>query len=411
MKIAVIHASNQGFFPRYYDNIKDAIEHNNDLVRLFVPKSGQNMRCILKYQETFGTRLNWFLHYTLWKITGKQDCWSHIDTYDLIRKLKKYSPDVIHLHIINSCCINLPLLVRYFNSYDIPVVWTFHDCRVFTGNCPYFDEIGCEQWKKRCLCCPEDTPYYIPNHLNCKWNWDFRKVIICSIKNLTIVTPSVWLADFVRSSFLKEKKCEVIYNGVDTDIFRTPSKVNIRKLYNINDKDYIILGCAICWEDRKGLQYFKSLVTKLPTNYKIVLVGAINNRELDGLREKKIIAVGRTNTFEELKAWYQQASVFVNPTIADNFPTTNIEALSSGTPVVTFDTGGSAEAIDNSCGIAVKKGDIENLTHAIIEICNHPEKFTSENCINRSRCFSKKQYDKYVKLFHFLNNEQKNIHS
>lgn len=99
-------------------------------------------------------------------------------------------------------------------------------------------------------------------------------------------------------------------------------------------------------------------------------------------------------------AWYQTASVFCNPTMADNFPTVNIEALAAGTPVVTFNTGGSPEAIDESTGIVVEQGNIDKLYEAVIEVVENRNIYTKVNCVKRSLMFSKNQYDLYVKLYH-----------
>lgn len=409
MKVAILHGSNLGFFPRFYEALKDSIEKSGNQVRLFVPDSGQNRRRVLSNQENFGFRYNWHIHNFLWKLTGKQDCWSHLSTYALISKLKKYRPDVIHLHVINQMQINIPLLVKYVNSNYIPVVWTFHDCRAFTGNCPYFDEVGCEQWVNGCTCCPKDTPYYIKNPNSVKWQWEYRKKWLTSVNNLTIVTPSKWLAGFVGKSFLSNVPCEVIYNGVDTVKFANKPTFDVRSIYKIKKDVNIILGCAINWEFRKGLNFFEVLSSQLSGSYVIVLVGGVKDDDKERLESLGIKVIGRTKSVDEMIAWYQEAAVFINPTLADNFPTTNIEALASGTPVVTFRTGGSTESIDGTCGIGVKKGDDRALMDAIIEVCNNPEKYSRENCIRRSQCFSLRQFDKYVELYHRLVNEHSKV--
>ncbi len=405
MKIAIIHGSNQGFFPRFYEALKDSIENSGNQVGLFVPNSGQNNRRVLSNQINFGFRYNWHIHNYLWNLTGKQDCWSHISTYDLIRKLKRFHPNIIHLHVINQMQINMPMFVEYVNKYHIPIVWTFHDCRAFTGNCPYFDEIGCEQWRNGCVCCPKETPYKIKDPKCVKWQWNFRKKWFKSINNLTIITPSQWLAEFVKQSFFCDTSCKIIYNGVDTYRFSNKSSFDVRSIYGIGKETKIVLGCAINWEFRKGLKFFEEMTSKLSDNFVVVLVGGIKEHDKSRLESIGIKLIGRTKTIQEMVAWYQEASVFVNPTLADNFPTTNIEALASGTPVVTFNTGGSAESIDETCGIAVEKGNDEALLDAILEVCNNPEKYSRENCIKRSQCFSLKQFDKYVELYHRIVNE------
>ena len=225
MKIAIIHAGNVGFFPKYYYGISDSIKKNGDNVKLFVPNSGRNKRNTLSNQSTFGTRFNWFIHYNLYKLTGIQDTFSFFATLNLIRKIKKYSPDIIHLNLINDKILNIPLFVRYVNKNNIAIVWTMHDCRAFTGQCPYFDEVDCFRWKTGCGKCPICEAKI--DNTNITWN--IRRKWETKIKRMVIVTPSKWLANYVKQSFLKNYPVEVIYNGVDIDGFSKDTKLDVRK--------------------------------------------------------------------------------------------------------------------------------------------------------------------------------------
>jgi len=396
MRIAILHAGNTGFFPRYYKAIAQAVEKNSDDIELFVPNSGRNKRNVLPRQHTFGTRLNWFIHYFLYKLSGVQDVFSFFATKDLIRKLKKYNPQVIHFNVINDKIINIPLLVKYINRNKIGVVWTMHDCRAFTGQCPYFDEVGCLRWKTGCGKCPQCETKIDRTNVT----WKIRSKWHTKIERLIIVTPSQWLAGFVKESFFRNHEVRVIYNGVDVEGFSRNVDVDIRKTYNISDEKKVVLGCSIFWEQRKGMVYFKRLAELLTDDYQIVLVGNMADDKKQELAKSNIICTGRTKTFEEMVAWYQTADVFCNPTMADNFPTVNIEALAAGTPVVTFNTGGSPEAIDNSTGVVVEQGNVEDLCKAIVYVVEHKNVFTHENCIRQSHLFSNKRYEQYVKLYH-----------
>lgn len=396
MKIAIIQSGNSGFFPRFYKLLCNAIEENKDKCILLVPNSGRNKRCTLPNQIIWGTRFNWFIHSICYRITGLQDIFSLFETFHLIYILKHQKPDVINFNMINDKCLNIPLLVRYINKHNIPIIWTMHDCRAFTGQCSYFDEIGCYKWKNGCGQCPQCETWID----NTKTQWKIRKKWNTAFKHLTIVTPSEWLASFVKNSMFEGHTVKVIYNGVDTNNFSRKTDLNIRIKYNIGKSKKIVLGCAINWESRKGLTYFEHLSEMLLDNYQIVLVGNIRNDIKEKLTSKNIICVGRTSSIEEMIAWYQEADVFCNPTLADNFPTTNIESLASGTPIVTFRTGGSPEAIDEHTGIIVEKGDIQALCDAVIKVAENRNYYTSEKCIIRSKSFSKEQYQHYVKLYH-----------
>ncbi|MDO4931776.1 MAG: glycosyltransferase [Prevotellaceae bacterium] len=396
MNIAVLHSGNAGFFPRYYCALVSAAQTEGNEIALFSPNSGRNRRNRLPCQITWGTRLNWFVHSRLYKLTGMEDVFSFWETMALLFKLEKYVPDVIHLNLVNDKIINMPLFTYYVNKRNIPVVWTMHDCRAFTGGCPYFDEIGCDRWKTGCGQCKQSKTWIDGTHIV----WKIRRRWHAGIKNLTIVTPSEWLASFVRESFLGKHPIKVIYNGVDTTSFSKPSNLDVRSKYNIANNKKIVLGCAINWEARKGLHFFETLADMLPSDYQIVLVGGIDAIRQGRLKKKGVICTGRTSTLDEMVAWYQRASVFCNPTLADNFPTTNIESLAAGTPIVTFRTGGSPETVDDKTGIVIEQGNIQALSEAVQTICEHRDRYTSDACYTRSQMFSDVNYKEYIKLFY-----------
>ena len=215
--------------------------------------------------------------------------------------------------------------------------------------------------------------------------------------NLTIVTPSRWLADEVKQSFLKDYPVQVIPNGVDQTIFR-PTENDLRKKLGL-EHSFVILGVANVWERRKGLSYFCGLAKKLPEDCKIILIG-LNEKQIRELPEE-IIGITRTENAEELAGYYSMADVFVNATLEDNFPTTNLEALSCGTPVITFETGGSPESLDATCGRVVRKGDAEALLQAILAEREHPMR--KEDCLTRAAQYEKNdRFMEYAALYHRL---------
>lgn len=398
MKIAVLHSGNSGFFPRFYQDLCVAADKRGDEIMAFAPRSGLNLRRPLSRQIIWGNRWNWHFHFRMYKLTGLQDIWSPFSTYDLIRKLEAYDPDLVHLNVVNQWDTSFPQLIRYINKKGIPVVWTFHDTRVFTGRCAYFDEASCFRWQTGCGKCPKEGLYQPSLIDNTRLEWKLRNRWFNGIKKLHIVTPSEWMASLVKMSFLKDKPVTVINNGVDTTAFSKEINVIVDKLEGVQGK--IVLGVAAGWEHRKGLDSMLWLSKHLPEGYQMVLVGLRPGQE--STLPDNIIGICRTNSKEELIAIYQKATVFVNATLADNFPTVNIEALGAGLPVVTFETGGSGECLAKGCGMSVPKGDNNALLKAVIEVASHPEFYSKENCIRRSRDFSLRQFDKYVELYHQL---------
>ena len=213
--------------------------------------------------------------------------------------------------------------------------------------------------------------------------------------DISIVTPSEWLANIVKQTYLKNHPVFVINNGIDLSIFRDLNS-DFRERYNLDNKK-IILGVAFDWGIRKGIDVFNDLVDRLTDDYQIVLVGT--NKTIDGTLNSKIITIHRTNSQKELAEIYSAADVFVNPTREDNYPTVNMESLACGTPVITFDTGGSSEMIDVNCGAVVACDDIESLRKAIIFTCEN-KPYSAEQCCSKASSFDKnKKYQEYLDLY------------
>ncbi len=336
-----------------------------------------------------GSELNVQIHGVLSRITDRQGFYSTGVTKKLIEKIKDYNPDIIHLHNIHGYYLNVSTLFKFLKEYNKPIVWTLHDCWAFTGHCAYFSFRGCEKWKTGCHRCPLKKDY--PTSLvldNSKKNYKQKKELFTMPSNITFVTPSVWLKELTEQSFLKKYPVKVINNGIDLNKFK-PTESNFREKNNLQDK-FVILGVASIWEERKGLKDFIKLSEMLSENEKIVLVG-LDDAQLAILPEN-IIGIKRTNSVEELAEIYTAADVFVNPTYEDNYPTTNLEAISCGTPVVTYITGGSPESVFEGNGFCVPKGDVEGLFNAIKRV---------DGCKVSTKDFfdASKRYKEYVCLY------------
>lgn len=295
-----------------------------------------------KYAIRIGNNLDVKIHGLQSRLFDMAGFGSKKVTQKFIEWIKKYNPDVIHLHNLHGYYINIEILFQYLKKeFRGKIIWTLHDCWAFTGHCAYFDYIRCEEWKKECKRCVQKKEYPkcvgVSNSNN---NFFKKKQLFTGIDNLIIVTPSQWLADLVKNSFLKEYKVKVIHNGIDTRIFKK-IETNIKFRYNLKDKK-IILGVAAIWDRRKGLDYFIELSNKLDNSYQIVVIGI--NKEQKQQLPQNIIGILKTSSVKELIEWYSVADIFVNPTLEDNYPTTNLEAIACGTPVITFNTGGSLES-------------------------------------------------------------------
>ena len=315
------------------------------------------------------------------------------ETKALIKKLDELSPEIVHLHNIHSHNCHFELLLSYLKERKIKTVWTFHDCWCFTGYCTYFDAVGCDKWKKTCHSCPQKK--FFTYFFDKSMKLHNKKKVAFEGLNLTIVTPSKWLADKVKESFLKKFPIYIINNGIDLNVFN-PTE-NSCAFIKKSDNERIVLGVADAWGYRKGLDVFIKLSKMLPSNYRIILVGT--DRKIDKQLPKNIVSVHRTNNQKELAEIYSAADVFVNPTREDNYPTVNMESLACGTPVLTFRTGGSPEILDETCGAVVDCDDIESLEKEILRICED-KPYTKQACIKMAENFDKNErFKEYVKLY------------
>lgn len=337
-----------------------------------------------------GNYMDQQIHGFYTRITDRCGFGSKSITKEFIKKIDEYQPDLIQMHIMHGYYINLEILFNFLKQRNIPVVWTFHDCWAFTGHCPYFDIVGCEKWKTGCFNCPQKKHHPKSWLLdNSKLNWKDKKRLFTSINNLTIVTPSQWLADLVKQSFFKEFNILVINNGININDFK-PTKGCIHKKLQIEGKK-IVLGVSSSWATSKGIDDFSKLSYILPDEYRIVLVG-LDEKQKKNL-PPKIIGINRTDNVNELAELYTAAEVFVNPTYEDNYPTTNLEALSCGTPVITYNTGGSVEAVQESGnGLIVPKGDVRALLNSI-------EKISCYRKRDVYSCDADENYKRYISLY------------
>ena len=329
------------------------------------------------------------------RLTGLNGFFPFLSTIRLIKRIKKTNPDIIHLHNLHNSYINLPVLFAFLKNANIKTIWTIHDCWSFTGHCTHFTIEKCDRWKTMCKNCTQYRKYPASIYDNSRLMFHLKKKWFTNIPNLTIVSPSFWLSSLIHQSFLSSYTNIVIHNGINLDVFK-PTNSSFREKYNLAEKN-IVLGVAFDWSYRKGLDVFVELARRLPEKYQIILVGVDSELEKD--LTKKIITIKKTNSQSELAEIYTAANVFVNPTREEVFGLVNIEALACGTPVITFNTGGSPECIDSSCGIVVEQNDIDGLETAIISCCEISI-IDSTSCIQRAKLFdTNKTCDKYYSLY------------
>lgn len=353
---------------------------------------GRDSKPSVSQEIKIGSKFEVYEHYALNKLFDCEGWASKTSTRKLVQQIAEITPDIIQLHNIHDHYLNYPILFEYLTKSNVPVVWVQHDCWSFTGGCMYFDMFNCSKWKTECKDCPEKRALFGDNTTN---HFRLKKQLLDAIPNLIFVPVSDWLHGLLSQSAQKHRPIITIHNGVDISRFK-PMNSTIAK-----DK-FRILGVAAVWDKRKGLDDFIRLREYLSDEFEITLVG-LSQKQVDNL-PAGIKGLTRTANVEELVQLYSDSDIFVNPTYSDNFPTTNIEALACGTPVITYQTGGSPEAVDEKSGRVVPQGDLDALVAAIQKVKAQP--FSSKDCRKRAvKLFDKDRcFEQYLKLYNILIN-------
>ena len=397
MRIVQINSGNFGSTGNIMIGIAEKARQTGIHCYLACPSARSTRKKNLKDQMFIGSRLGRNLHLILGKHTGYTGIFSVCDTFFFLKKIDRIKPDVINIHNLHNGYINLPMIFRYIRKHRIRTVWTLHDCWPFTGQCAHFTVAKCEKWKTGCFDCPQYRIYPETAIDRTKQMWKNKKRWFTGVSDMTIVTPSQWLADLAKQSYLGGYPIQVIHNGIDLSVFH-PTPSDFRKTHGIPESAHILLGVAFGWGERKGLDVFLELAKRLDTEqYRIVLVGT--DDEVDKQLPDSVISIHRTQNQQELAVVYSAADLFVNPTREENYPTVNMEALACGTPVLTFRTGGSPEIPDATCGSVVPCDDVDAMETEIRRICRE-KPFSEKACLDRARGFDKEaRFTEYVNLY------------
>lgn len=309
-------------------------------------------------------------------------------TKRLIKKIEEFNPDIIHLHNIHGYYLNVEMLFAFLKQYNKPVVWTFHDCWPFTGYCCDAYYVNCEKYKKECKNCDHWFAYpfsIFKQRVNLEYKK--KKELFTTLDKLTIVSPSKWLGNIISYSFLKNKRLEIINNGINLDSYKPTKKKNNK---------FTVLAVSSFWTLDKGLEDLNKMIPLLDKDIEVIVVGSGSDK-VNGA-----ICIPRTNSKQELIDIYSSSHVLINPTLDDNLPTVNIESIACGTPVITYNTGGSPEIIDEKTGIVVPKGDFEVMAKEINRVKNNYY-FNQSDCLNRAKLFStSRMLEQYESLYNKL---------
>lgn len=324
-------------------------------------KPFSDMPCI-----RIGNPFSFWLHVALTTAFDLQGYGSYYSTKKIIKAIKKFNPDIIHLHNLHGYYLNIPLLFRYLSEeFDGKIYWTFHDCWPITGHCAYFTAAECDKWQTGCHDCINKKIYPVSLFADRSvHNYQSKKEMFRSIKNLSIIVPSEWMERLVKKSFLSDCTVSIIQNGIDLETFKysPPTDLFLLKYGFTNDKK-IVLGVANIWDNRKGLSDFVNLRKILSSDYEIVLVG-VSKKQKSTLSEG-IRGIEHTDNRNDLAMLYSMAEVFINPSLEESFSLVTIEALSCGTPVIVLDTSAVCEFVTDNNGVVLHNHSAADYVAAI----------------------------------------------
>ena len=344
-----------------------------------------------------GNKADLLLHWVATRLFDAHGLASRLATRRFVARLRELNPDVIHIHNIHGYFLNYKILSRALAQMGKPVVWTVHDCWLYTGHCYHYASAGCERWKTGCHHCPQKKAFPASWLLDrSRRNWEDKKKAFCSIPGLTLVTVSRWMKGEIARSFLGRVRCEVIHNGIDLDTFRPSPSAETALAYGT-----YYLAVASIWLPEKGLQDLEKLSSVLDADERLVVVG----KRPSGHRfPRNVVCLERTADAAALAALYTEAVALVNPTWQDNYPTVNMEAIACGTPVVSYRTGGSPESITPQTGRVVEQGDVEGLAEALHAIRRQGKEHFSEACRSYALAHFRAQdrFNDYIQLYESL---------
>ena len=343
-----------------------------------------------------GTTVDHKAHALLRRIDGGQGLHSRQATKRACKKILEISPDVVHLHNLHSNYIHLPTLLKFLGENDIPTLITLHDCWFLGAYCMHYMNHNCDKWKTGCNGCPAVSGYMRKSIAK---RFSQRKALYGNMKHLAVNGVSKWTTDAAKQSMLKSaENIELIYNWIDTDVFKPKENIKeIKQKYGVPDDRKIILGVSQSWHAEKGLDYFVRLADDLRESADIILVGQDNGvPERDNLK-----CVGFTANLGELVDLYSAADVLVNASSAESFGLVTVEAMACGTPVVAFDNSGSSELVNTECGILAKNADYRSLLDGVTTVFENGKNAYFKSCRNYvCENFEKsKQLQKYIDFY------------
>lgn len=339
-------------------------------------------------------------HALMTRVSGVTGCYSFFSTNKLIKIIKNYKPDVVHIHELHAYFVNIAPVINFLKKNNIKTVWTFHCEFMYTGKCGH--AYDCEKWKSECEKCPAVREYPASLYFDfTKKMFNNKKRLFKDFENLTIVSVSKWLAMRISDSFLKDKDIRVVHNGIDTEgVFYPRSYEHLKQKHNLLDKKIVLAIAPNILDERKGGRWVLELAKRFKQeNIKFILIG------IDSLNQgfdDNVIVIGKTSNQIELAEYYSMADITLLPSKKETFSLICAESLACGTPILGFDSGAPREIAPEGHGAFVAYGDINGLEQELRSFFAGKLKFKSrsEHVLFCQKHYSNKvMVEKYLTLY------------
>ena len=355
-----------------------------------------------------GTQFEYYFHNVMGRITGLCGYFSVFATLRLVRFIKKYDPDVIHLHNLHAFYVNLPILFRYLKKSGKPVLLNLHDCWLLTGKCAHYTVNGCYRWQTVCGDCPKHVirgyPQSLFFDLSRKMFLD-KKKWLSSLERLIVVGVSDWTADQARLSFLGNREVTRIYNWIDTDIFKSYDGCVFPE-YGIPGEKFTVFCAGVSWNKRNSkYQELEKIIGKVGKDIQFVVAGHVD----EPFEGENVYHVGYVSDVRKLAQLNSAADVYVHFSVEDTFGKVIAEALACGTPAVVYNSTACKEIVDSTCGIVVAPHDTDAVLKAILEIKQNPQRYSAEQCCRRvqENFLYKPNTNQFIQLYRRLMTKEK----
>lgn len=320
---------------------------------------------IIKYETKWANSIRRILRKY---VTTSPHC-AFLATLQLLKKINKIKPDIVHLHILHNGYIDYILLFKYLAKKKIPVVYTMHDMWEFSGGCYYYTDIHCNGYTENCQNCPKDksrldcNPKKTSHYLNIKMNL-FR-----CLKKIVFVGVSDWICQEAKKSKLNDYPIYTVWNALNSDIYKTFDQTNLENNHPSlsSDELFKIIGVANCWTARKGIHLFFKLADILGEDYKILLVGKAS-KQLQEEAPSNISFLGSINDKMELAKYYAQANIHISMSTEETFGFTFVEAALAGTKSIGFNSTAIPSVINKIKGFVVPPNNVQAVVDQVIKL-------------------------------------------